>query len=278
MGMTSKMALCIIQSLVFLSIGFVAAFGQNELKGHAAMIKGVEILVVIDNNAYKPGIETHWGFSCLVRGMDKTILFDTGPSGSGLLHNMTRMGIKPQDVDVVVLSHIHGDHTGGLDGFLKENGDVTIYLPRSFPQPFKKKAEAYGAEVIEVGGPLEICHRVYSTGELGEYIKEQALVIHTDIGGIVITGCAHPDIVKILRKAKGLVKHGLLLAMGGFHLGGATPSELERITASFKDLRVRYIGPCHCSGDGARNIFKKTYQTHFLNVGVGIVIRVSDLK
>ena len=287
MRINTRSALCLIVLFVFLIAGLGTALGQNELKGPVVDTgvsrKGIEILVVIDNNPYKEGLDTAWGFSCLVRGTGKTILFDTGPWDNHLLGNMRKMNITPKEVDVVVLSHIHKDHTGGLQGFLKENPDVTIYMPKSFPPDFKGQATSSGAKVVEVGEPLKICDRVYSTGEMEGFATEQSLVIHTDKGGIVITGCAHPGIVDILRKSKGMIKDDLILAMGGFHLkrsplGEPSSSELEGIVSSIKDLGVRYAGPAHCAGNEAMELFKKAYQEQYLNVGVGRVINVNKLK
>jgi 7,8-dihydropterin-6-yl-methyl-4-(beta-D-ribofuranosyl)aminobenzene 5'-phosphate synthase len=95
---------------------------------------------------------------------------------------------------------------------------------------------------------------------------------------IVITGCAHPGIVKIVNKAKDLFKNTVLLVMGGFHLGGESKGEIENIISSFRKLGVSYVGPCHCSGDTARQLFKKEYGENFINVGVGRIVTMTDLK
>lgn len=168
------------------------------------IVKNLSIIVTYDNNAYKEGLETAWGFSCLIRGTEKTILFDTGGNGSILLANMKQLGIDPEEIGLVVLSHIHGDHVGGLRSFLEKNNEVVVYLPKSFPKSFKDNVQEYGAKVVDVQEPLKICEGVYSTGELGRWIKEQSSIIHTDKGSIVITGCAHPGIVKIVNKGKRL--------------------------------------------------------------------------
>jgi len=136
----------------------------------------------------------------------------------------------------------------------------------------------YGAKIVEVQEPLKICEKVYSIGELGEWIKEQSLIIHTEKGLIVITGCAHPGIVKTINKAKDLFKNTVLLVMGGFHLGGESKGEIENIISSFRKLGVSYVGPCHCSGDTARRLFKEEYGKNFINVGVGRAITMNDLK
>jgi len=251
---------------------------QAEENNSTAAVKNLSIIVSYDNNPYKERLTTAWGFSCVIRGTEKTILFDTGGDGSVLLTNMKELDINPKEIDLVVLSHIHGDHVGGLPSFLEKNPEVVVYLPKSFPKGFKDGVKEYGAKVVEVQESLKICEEVYSTGELGTWIKEQSLVIHTEKRLVVITGCAHPGIVKIVNKAKELFKDDVLLVMGGFHLGGESKGEIEKIVSSFRKLGVSYVGPCHCSGDAARQLFKKEYGENFINVGVGRVVTMNDLK
>jgi 7,8-dihydropterin-6-yl-methyl-4-(beta-D-ribofuranosyl)aminobenzene 5'-phosphate synthase len=236
------------------------------------------ITVVYNNNPYKQGLQTAWGFSCVITGLEKTILFDTGGDGSILLGNMEKLAVEPNNIDIVVLSHIHGDHTGGLDGFLEKNSDVTIYLPKSFPKEFKDKATSCGSKIVEAEQSLKICENVYSTGELGRLIKEQSLIIRTDKGLIVITGCAHPGIVKIVNAAKNLSEDNILLVMGGFHLEWATKGKIEKIISAFKQIGVRYVGPSHCSGNKARSLFEKHFGENYIGVGVGKVINMTDLQ
>jgi len=235
------------------------------------------ITVVYDNNPYKEGLETGWGFSCVIADIEKTILFDTGGDGSILLNNMGKLAIDPNGIDTVVLSHIHGDHTGGLNRFLEKNSNVTVYLPKSFPKKFKDNVQSWGAKIVEVEQPLKICENVYSTGQLGKLIREQSLIIRTEAGLLVITGCAHPGIVKIVNSAKDLLKDDILLVMGGFHLEWATKGKLEKIISAFKQLAVQYAGPCHCSGDKARNLFEKHFGKNYINIGAGRVITMADL-
>ena len=251
---------------------------QAEEDTSTTAVKNLSITVSYDNNPYKERLTTAWGFSCVIRGTEKTILFDTGGDGSILLTNMEKLGISPKEIDLVALSHIHGDHVGGLPGFLRKNPEVVVYLPKSFPEGFKDEVKEYGAKIMEVQRPLKICEGVYSTGELGTWIKEQSLIIHTEKGLIVITGCAHPGIVKIVNEAKDLAKGDVLLVMGGFHLGGESKGEIENIVSSFRKLGVSHVGPCHCSGDAARQLFKKEYGENFINVGVGRVVTMNDLK
>ena len=252
----------------------IKAVSAPEVNG----VNDLTITVVYDNNPYKEGLETAWGFSCLITGAEKTILFDTGGDGSILLNNMGKLTIDPNSIELVVLSHIHGDHTGGLGGFLKKNANVTVYLPKSFPKSFKDDVKSCGSKIVEVERPLEICENVYSTGQLGKLIKEQSLIVRTNNGLIVITGCAHPDIVKIVSTAKGLLKDDILFVMGGFHLEWATKGKLEKIISAFKKLGVRYAGPCHCSGEKARSLFEKRFGKNYIKSGAGKVITLADLR
>jgi 7,8-dihydropterin-6-yl-methyl-4-(beta-D-ribofuranosyl)aminobenzene 5'-phosphate synthase len=236
-------------------------------------ITNLSITIICDNNPYIEELATAWGFSCLIRGAQKTILFDTGGSGSIVLENMKRLDINPEEIDIIVLSHIHEDHIGGLEKFLEENKEVSVYLPRSFPRGFIKNLRTTGIKTVEVHDASRICGGVYTTGEVGEAIKEQSLIVNTTQGIIVITGCAHPGIVGILKWAKDLIKDDILLAMGGFHLGGTSKGDLEKIILSFRTLGVKYVGPSHCSGDLARQIFKEEYRDSYIDVGVGKVIQ-----
>jgi len=239
-------------------------------------LKDISITVVYDNNPYKEELETAWGFSCLIKGTEKTILFDTGGDGSILLANMKELNIDPKEIDIVVLSHIHGDHVGGLYSLLEKNPEVVVYLPASFPESFIDDVKGYGADVVEVQEFLKICEGVYSTGELGTGIIEQSLIIRTEQGLIVITGCAHPGIVEIVKNAKELIEDDVLFVMGGFHL--IKTSNKSEIVSSIRELDVLYVGPCHCSGDNARELFEKEYGENYVNVGVGRVITLDDLK
>jgi len=233
------------------------------------------ITIVYDNNEYDKNLKTAWGFSCLVELENKNILFDTGGDSPTLLSNMEKLKIDPKKFDMIVLSHIHGDHTGGLTGVLEINPDVTVYVPKSFSNSFKDEIKSYGATFVEVSGPTKILDGVYTTGELGTWIKEQSMIIKTDKGLVVITGCAHPGIVNIVRKAKEITKEDIYLVTGGFHLGSASDADLTQIINAFRELGVKKVGPCHCSGDRCRELFEEEYKDDFIEVGVGKIIKIT---
>lgn len=244
---------------------------ELEIEGEALEIK---ITIVYDNNSYDPRLEAVWGFSCLIEGLEETILFDTGGDSRILLSNMEKLGIKPKDVNTIVISHIHYDHLGGLSGFLDENSRVTVYLPKSLPQKIKNDVKNHKAKLVEIVQPRKICKNAYSTGELGTFIKEQSLVIITEKGLVVITGCAHPGVVNIVKKAKSICKKDVHLVLGGFHLCWIDPIQIKGIVNGVKREKVKMVAPCHCSGDAARDLFKKDYGENFIGVGVGKKLKI----
>jgi 7,8-dihydropterin-6-yl-methyl-4-(beta-D-ribofuranosyl)aminobenzene 5'-phosphate synthase len=236
------------------------------------------VTVVHDNYPCVDSLKTAWGFSAVVTGAERTILFDTGSDGEFLLANMARLHIDPAGIDIVVLSHVHSDHTGGLTGFLKANARVDVYLPESFPARVKDVVRGYGATVIEVAGPGEICPNVSTTGVMGRRIKEQALILRTQRGLVVLTGCAHPGIASIAAKVRELHREDILLVLGGFHLEWATAGRVERLIAVFKDLGIRYVAPTHCSGNRARQLFQQRYGERYIDAGAGRTITLAELQ
>ena len=229
-----------------------------------------ELIIVYDNNPFDNQLRTAWGFSCLIRLPQETILFDTGGDSSTLLHNMSQLQIDPGEVDAVVLSHIHGDHVGGLSGFLEQNSAVIVYLPESFPESFKDKAKSLGAKVKEIHEARELFSGVHTSGELGNGTKEQSLIVTTGKGLVIVTGCAHPGVANIVRTAKDIVPdHKVYLVIGGFHLSAASSTQIESIIEEFGRLSVEKVAPCHCSGVQTRRLFKERYGEGYIESGVG---------
>ncbi len=235
----------------------------------------ISIITIFDNYQSNLELETGWGFSCLIKTPEEDILFDTGADSKTLLSNMKKMEIEPGRIDKIVLSHIHSDHIGGLEGALKKNPEVIVYIPSSFPYRMRKKINSLGAKHQDIKTNQEISENIYSTGELGTWIKEQSLILDTEKGLTIITGCAHPGIVEIIKKAKEMFPDKkIYLVMGGFHLSGVSDSELERIVREFRNLDVQKAAPCHCSGDRCRELFLEEYQDDFIKNGVGKIIEI----
>jgi len=255
---------------------WITAVFLSLMVSQAAAASEITIKVVYNNVVFNREFTTSWGMACVVEGLEKVILFDTGGDGGILLSNMKAMGVDPGEIDVVVISHIHGDHTGGLPSFLAVNSDVAVYIPSSFPGDFKRSIKERGSRLIEVSEPVEICNRAYSTGELGTWIKEQALVVKTEKGLVIVTGCAHPGVVDITKSALRLYDDNIYLVTGGFHLGGASEKEIDRIISELKGCGVKKVGPSHCTGERAIQKFKEAWGKIFVEAGCGAVIKISD--
>ncbi len=233
------------------------------------------LTVLYDNVAYDTRLQTDWGFACLVQGPEQTVLFDTGGKGAVLLHNMRVLGVDPQAVDAVVLSHEHADHTGGLANFLAENPRVTVYLPATFPTSIKETVRRAGATLVKVTEPLPIGAWAVVTGALGTEIPEQALALITPRGLVVITGCAHPGIVALVQQAQAIAGGEIYLVLGGFHLQSAGTAELAATSAGLQALGVQHVAPSHCTGDGARRALAEAFGPGYDESGAGRVFVIA---
>jgi 7,8-dihydropterin-6-yl-methyl-4-(beta-D-ribofuranosyl)aminobenzene 5'-phosphate synthase len=256
---------------LFILSGFLLAGNASSLQNNS-----ITITILYDNYPFGEGLKTDWGFSCIIKGTEKTILFDTGTQSDILFHNVKSLNVNLKNVDLVPLSHNHGDHTGGLFAFLKENNKVSVYVPVSFSDSFKKRVKDSGAKIVSVDEPVEICKNVHLTGELTGPANEQALILDTSKGLVVITGCAHPGIVDMVKRAKEVVKKDVYLVFGGFHLVSKSEVEVKDIIRQFKELGVQKVGATHCTGDLAIGLFKKAYEENFVQMGVGRVIQIKE--
>ncbi len=259
---------CLVLSLILTA--------SDVAKTNAGLKKPVKFTILYDNYLHKDGTETDWGFSCLIEGTEKTILFDTGTQPNILMHNVKEMDVDLKKVKQIVITHDHGDHTGGLFEVLKTNPDVTVYLPASFPETFVRNVQQHKAQVKSVDDPVEICENVFLTGEMGVRIKEQSLIINTQKGLIIVTGCSHQGIVNVLKRAKEIMDKPIYLVFGGFHLGGTPNSALQKIIQSFEELGVEKCGATHCTGDKAIGMFKKAFGENYMPMGTGKVFEIPD--
>jgi len=240
----------------------------------AAQKPSLRITVLFNNVSHRSGLTSGWGFACLLEGLGKTVLFDTGADGGILLDNMRRLNLDPKGIDVVFLSHIHGDHTGGLGALIAKRSGMQVFLPAGFPASFRQAVADKGAQVsmVKMGGRL--MDHVYSTGELGNSIVEQAMIVETEKGLVVITGCAHPGIARIAEAAIRLTGKKIHLLMGGFHLGGTSRSEILAIISRLKSLGVEKVAPSHCTGEAAIALFRQAWGKDFMESGLGAVIEL----
>jgi 7,8-dihydropterin-6-yl-methyl-4-(beta-D-ribofuranosyl)aminobenzene 5'-phosphate synthase len=256
--------------LIWMILILISVIGALPMQIHHL----IEITIVYDNNPYDKNLRTDWGFSCFISGLSKILLFDTGKDSQILLSNMKKLEIDPRSVEAVVLSHEHKDHTGGLEGLLKEKPGIEVWVPYFFDSSFKEKVKKNGGRLVEVSGFQKICDGAYTTGVIQGWIKEQSLVLESPQGLILMTGCAHPRIVNIIDRVKELMAKDIHLALGGSHLAGFPKKEIREIIAHFREVGVKKVGPCHCSGDEARILFEEEYGKDFIQIGVGRRIQI----
>ncbi|MBN2126526.1 MAG: MBL fold metallo-hydrolase, partial [Deltaproteobacteria bacterium] len=96
----------------------------------------------------------------------------------------------------------------------------------------------------------------------------------TPEGAVIITGCAHPGIVNIVKRAREITDGRILLAIGGFHLFAHPDREVRAIIRELKALGLERAGPCHCTGARAIELFREEFGRDFVPVGVGTVLEI----
>ncbi len=216
----------------------------------------MKITILYDDEAYAPDLMTDHGFSCLIEKGNHRILFDTGGIGRILLRNMNVLGIKPR-FDKIVISHNHMDHIGGLPDILRVCSEAELF---TIGMP------TWHDKIKEITGISEIADGVHTTGPLGTFIKEQSLVVENGGNSIVITGCAHPGLARILRIAS---RFGSIYGVVG-GLEGFNEYELLR------EWDLKLICPCHCTVH--KREIKKLFPKSCVTCGVGRTIELEHVE
>lgn len=259
----------------FMGMAAISAFGGTSSSVFLPD-DTIKVTILYDNYIFTGGTKADWGFSCLIEGTEKTILFDTGTNPDILWHNIRQLDIDIEKVDIVAISHIHGDHTGGLFSILEEKKDVPVYIPASFPDSFVSRITDAGGKPVQVDKPIQICREVFLSGEMGTQIIEQAIVFDLDDGLVVITGCAHPGIASMVKNIREQHNKDVKFVFGGFHLMQHSADQVKEIIKQFNETGVVKCGATHCTGDNAIEIFKKEYGDNFVGMGVGRIIEIKQ--
>jgi len=226
-------------------------------KGATREIDRAEIVVVVDNtpNPLNPRLLTPWGLSLYVAIPGVALLFDTGPSPDALRHNAEALGIDLSRVDHVILSHGHGDHTGGL----KALNCGKVYGPLGTP-----------ADTI-IRDTLEPTAGVYAIKPLYGPPWETALLINVKgYGGVLLVGCSHPKVINLVQEASHLTR--VRLVIGGLHMIGATRRECEFVADELSRLGVEKVCALHCSGEVMRKVLSEKRMLLDAHVGSRIMI------
>ena len=243
--------------------------GLSGITAENGIEKPVTVKVIYDNYVKVNGLQSDWGYSVVIEGLDKEILFDTGTKPEIFDSNFSKMGIDAGEIDFLVLSHEHGDHTAGIPAFVKLKNDIPVIIPNSFSGSFKKRMTALELEPVLVIEPAKICENLYTSGEFDYKIPEQALVLNTKQGLVVMTGCSHPGIVEMLKEIKSSFRKNIYMVFGGFHLLDKSDNEMNSIISEMKALGVVKCGATHCTGDKQIQMFKDSFGDNYFELGVG---------
>lgn len=228
----------------------------------------MKITVVFNNFNLVEGLLAAWGMGAVIESETEKILFDTGSDGRILLENMERLDILPSEISKVIISHNHWDHTGGLSAFLYVNPEVEIYAP-DLDQELIFLAENTGARVYLVTDPTEVTRGVSTTGVFPHPVPEQALVVTTGKGNVVLTGCSHPGVVNMVMAAPE-PRH---LVSGGFHLFRSSRETIKSTALGLEEAGVELVAPSHCTGEIATEYLRQYFQDRFVYGGLGAIFR-----
>ena len=296
------------RALLGLSLALLAT-GANAQAGAKTAGSGeaqpARITILYDAFGQSSDMIEDWGFAAFIEYGGKRILFDMGNNAATFEHNVKARGVDLTDLDFAVISHRHGDHTSGLNYLVAVNPDVPIYAPKenfgvfgaALPGTFYARDESLPAEMRYFDGhppetlhfgtpwPEGDFHWLSQTTEIepgiflivlkGSWgvdldVMEVSLAIDTPDGVVLIVGCSHPTIEKIVETAAQVTGRPIHLVFGGTHLLPAKPPEIERIAVSLRDrLKVEWIAPVHCTGEPAFAILRKDFGDRYLYAGLG---------
>lgn len=235
----------------------------------------VTVSVIYDNYIHTKGMTADWGYSILIKGPEKTVLFDTGTRPEIFESNFRKMGLDATSIDAVVLSHEHRDHTGGISVFAKMKTGIPVIMPHDFQESFKQSIAGLGFKPLMVREPAAICDHLYTSGVFEFPLSEQALVLDTKKGLVVMTGCSHPGIVSMLKDIKSSFGKNIYMVFGGFHLMNKTDDEMAAIIAEMKSLGVVRCGATHCTGERQIKLIRDRFGDGFFELGVGNTVIIN---
>jgi 7,8-dihydropterin-6-yl-methyl-4-(beta-D-ribofuranosyl)aminobenzene 5'-phosphate synthase len=252
-----------------------------------------------------------WGISVLIEFNGKRILFDTGNNAEIFAHNVETAGVDLLDLDFVIASHRHLDHTAGLNHLMNVNSAVKIYAPKesfgvfgsALPSAFYRKKEDLPAHLRYYDGeppekmtfgsawPEGNFNYIDSTTEIipgmhvialvsdtpgTKELRELSLVIETAEGLVVIVGCSHPGVDLIVKEASKINKR-IHLVLGGFHMPTATDDKIRSVADTLMSkLQVQHLAPGHCTGEPAQDVFRDLWGSRYIYSGVGSIISLPD--
>jgi 7,8-dihydropterin-6-yl-methyl-4-(beta-D-ribofuranosyl)aminobenzene 5'-phosphate synthase len=197
------------------------------------------------------------------------MLFDTGSNGRVLISNMKKMKIDIREIEYLFISHSHWDHIWGIDSIIELNPDITMFVPNSLSKHLIDDLKSQVKEVVIIDKkPQRLYDNLYTTGLLGEEMPEQSLIIEDEQLNI-ITGCGHYGAQNIAEFASKMLNKKIKLILGGFHLLRSNEAKINKTIEALKKVGTVYACPTHCSGDLAKELFKKSFKNGYIEGGAG---------
>ena len=228
------------------------------------------VLILYDNTTTRQDLQPDWGFAAQVLFRGHNLLFDSGTKPAVLAANMKALGVDPAIFELGVFSHPHQDHLGGLPAVTQFRSNLTVHYLDSFPAAAFTSAESLGAKPIRITDSRQILPGVFTTGLVVGEPSEQALVIETPKGLVILTGCSHPGIVRMVEAARRVKPASpVRLVAGGFHMLRDSEPQIKAVITRLRELGVQSILPTHCSGDLAAKLFREAFAEKLLSGGVG---------
>ena len=249
------------------------------------MIRNLTITQLVENVASAPGLLGEHGAAFFIEADGHCLLLDTG-QGLTLLQNAERLGLALERLEVIALSHGHYDHTGGLAAVLERTGGaVDLYLhPEALAPKFNRDGRSIGSPITDLevlrprvrrlvasAEPVEIRPGIRLTGEIsrrhaiedtgGPFYRDaecteidtlpddQALIIDTPPGLVVVLGCGHSGLINTLDQAQMLAPGRPIHAvLGGTHLLRASAERLDFTVRALEGYGLDNLAPQHCTG------------------------------
>ena len=265
------------------------------------------VTILYDAFGKSSRMKKDWGYSAFIEHGGKRILFDTGNDPELFARNVEAAGVDLERLDFVVVSHRHLDHTAGLSHLLRVNPSVKIYAPKeafgvfgsALPSKFYRTQDSLpeemryydgdpaetlefgtawpGGKFVKVDSTLEVAPGVHIISLVSDAVgtkelRELSLALETPQGMVVVAGCSHPGIERIVAAATGIDRR-VHLVFGGFHLPAASDEDVARIATALHDTyEVDRVAPGHCTGEPAFYRFRNVWKGRYTYAGVGTVI------
>ncbi len=260
----------LISLLLVLGLSTLAA--REPVKG-ASPDGAVHITIIYDNYQENPDLKTDWGYACLVEFQGDKLLFDAGRDAALYRENVELLGIKPEEIPTLFISHEHGDHTSGIPWICELNPSVVCYLPASFAEKLKKD-DNLPAHSKAISKPEHLYGAFYTTGENFAAFKEQGLVIKTETGGVLLTGCGHPGVIEMVTRAQEDLGIEIHTVIGGLHLMSTPETKVTDIGVVLQKMGIKQICPTHCTGDKSIASLKASFGKDYISGGAGKEITI----